>query len=400
MSSDEHDPLSLSTRAELQNFWGLNLRTLDDAWEKLKTTYVHLIGNSEQGVLCAEAAPLWIGAKTGRGKSFLLQQLIRCLFFPEQYPKWMGRFSVYPLRPDERILLLTLDRGRQMLTRLKGSVNDQQREELGRRIISVNVNDLFGRNLQTYPTMLADMALTFNTRWVLIDGIDKLVGDIVSNEGGRAIADGVNYTVEAGVAMVATMHIKKDQKTMKFDGSEVDHFFGSSQLTNVAGSIVSLSSDKAISDVVTFQQIKNIEGSKTLQGTLRHDLETGNSYYLSSNFLEAIHQMKGSATTRAIAMATDPEFTGDTKSTWGKLEKYVKDGTLEKIPGTGGKGSGADGNTYRLTASALQQHFPDSVESTSEPSSDAVSADVTPLSDLDKSISDALSGKGAVAVQN
>ena len=51
-------------------------------------------------------------------------------------------------------------------------------------------------------------------------------------------------------------------------------------------------------------------------------------------------------------------------------------------------------------ASALQQHFPDSVASTSEPSSDAVSADVTPLSDLDKSISDALSGKGAVAVQN
>jgi hypothetical protein len=393
MSTVEFNPKDIPARVELQSFWGSNLQTLGEAWEGLNTKYVHLIGNSEQGVLCAESAPLWIGAKTGRGKSVLLQQLIRCLFFPDQYPKWLGKFSVQPLKPGERILLLSLDRGKQMLTRLKGSVTAEQREELGRRIVSVNVNDLYGRNLEKFPTMLADMRIALKTRWILIDGIDKLVRDIVSNEGGRALADGVNYAVEAGVSLVATMHIKKDQKTKKYDGSEVDDFFGSSQLTNVAGSIVSLSSDKAVSDVVTFQQIKNIEGTEHLQGTLRHDVDAGQSYYLSSNLLEAIHQMNGNATTRAVAMATDPEFTGDTKVTWNKLEKLVSKGMVEKTSGTGGNGDGATGNRYQLTAKALQEQFPDSVDSTSEPSSDAVSAEVIPLSDLDRRISEVLSEK-------
>jgi hypothetical protein len=92
-------------------------------------------------------------------------------------------------------------------------------------------------------------------------------------------------------------------------------------------------------------------------------------------------------------MATDPEFTGDTKVTWNKLEKLVSKGMVEKTSGTGGNGDGATGNRYQLTAKALQEQFPDSVDSTSEPSSDAVSAEITPLSDLDRRISEVLSEK-------
>ena len=352
------------------DYWKAAIPTFADKAAETPDSYVPIIGSESSGILMAEAVPLLIAAGTARGKSFIQAQLIRSLF--TGLP-WLDRFEVEQIPQWQSGVWLTLDRGSLTFRRFRSMITEMELPLIKTRLRIVSYSTLGDARLETEPRTLLNMAKAHAAKWLIVDGLDKLVKDAATTDSGMALEAGITYAVEGGINVVATTHLKKDQREKSYDGKALGDIYGTSKIANVFGSIITLPSPEGGARVVEFMQLKNVMGDPVV-GSLRHDHHDGKSFFMQGDLFGAIRDLGGSATVTELDAAMNKHSNTIRK----ELKEQEALGMVTRAMGGGGSGSGSNSDLWSLTEEAIHTHFPTDSNSTSQEPSQAFPEVVTP----------------------
>ena len=253
-------------------------------------------------------------------------------------------------------------------------IPESELQLINKRLRIVSFSTLGDRKLENYPYTLRNMAKGLKSSWLIIDGLDKLVKDAATTDSGTALEAGITYAVEAGINIVATTHLKKDQREKSYTGSSIGDIYGTSKIANVFGSIITLSSGEAGDQIVQFKQLKNVVGTNPVVGSVRHNHHEHKSFFVKGDLLGAIRDLGGSATVPML----DEVMNSHANTIRKDLSVQESSGMVFKEKGSGGTGTGSIAPVWHLTDLAIHTHFPQDLESSSQSTSQAVTEFLPP----------------------
>jgi replicative DNA helicase len=192
------------------------------------------------------------------------------------------------------------------------------------------------------------MAHEAGRRNLYLDSLKDMAGGIAADEEGAALNRAVQMCVADGIEVTGGHHQRKNTTATATRPKDVDSIYGSSHITNGAGSILLLWGEPG-DLVLTFSQLKAPSG-QLIPFDVTLDLEAGDLTITDSIDLADIAGRSSTGLTvegaaRALGYE-NPEHKHKERARR-ELEKLVKRGELHKV--TNKLPNGADGPTHYKT---------------------------------------------------
>jgi replicative DNA helicase len=199
--------------------------------------------------LWAEGESLFVTGPSGLGKSTLAQRVVLAqlgLVAPEV----LG----LPVKPNlGRVLYIAADRPRQIARSFRRMVSQDQRDELDERLIVRKGPLPF--NLVREPWKLAAFVQSHECCEVVVDSLKDIAPGLASDEVGSVVNLALQECSASAIEVLVVHHHRKrtaDNPRPK----TLDDVYGSSMLTNGAGSVVTLWAPEAGSPIVEITHLK------------------------------------------------------------------------------------------------------------------------------------------------
>jgi replicative DNA helicase len=185
-------------------------------------------------VLWAEGESLILVGGQGTGKTTLAQQLTlgRC-GFPE-YATLLG----YPVRADERVLYLAMDRPQQIARSFRRMVGEAWRDELNDRLMVWPGPPLSDMAKDT--GLLTQMAEAVAATTVVVDSIKDAAIGLSDDDVGGGWNRARQKCLRAGIQVAELHHQRKAAQGSHGHRLTLDDVYGSTWITSGAGSVILL----------------------------------------------------------------------------------------------------------------------------------------------------------------
>ncbi len=180
----------------------------------------------------AKGQSLMIVAPSGVGKTTLAGQLLWGVLGLDRRPV-LG-LDVTPI--DGKVLYLAMDRPEQIAAALKRLATEDQRETLNERL-RVHVGPL-AMDLVNHPELLKVMVATLDVQLVVMDSAKDAITRMSEDEAGGAFNRAVQMVLSLGCDVMVLHHQRKGVNGAR--PRTIEDVYGSSMITNGAGSIVLL----------------------------------------------------------------------------------------------------------------------------------------------------------------
>jgi hypothetical protein len=183
-------------------------------------------------VLWAEGEPLLLTGPTGTGKTTLGGMVIAARM------GLLGDVLGYPVQPGRRILLLAMDRPRQIQRALARLLRNYPRDVLNERLVVWQGPP--PADLAKHPTVLLAMAQRFDCDTVVIDSLKDAAIGLSTEETGQGISRAFNHCVTNGVQVLVYHHQTKRTGNAQGKPNTIADVYGSSWITAGVGSVILL----------------------------------------------------------------------------------------------------------------------------------------------------------------
>jgi replicative DNA helicase len=182
---------------------------------------------------------------TGVGKTTVAVQIVGGLI--GLWPESLGM----PFEPVERVLYLALDRASQIRRAMARVFTEEHRKVLESRLV-VWPRPL-PKDLGRHPDLLADLAIEYGARAVVIDSLKDTTAKISDDEMGSNLNRAVQLALAEGVDVLGLHHQRKGQQGSK--PKTLEDVYGSTWITAGAGSVLLLWGE-AGSELVDLEHLK------------------------------------------------------------------------------------------------------------------------------------------------
>lgn len=285
-------------------------------------------------ILWAAGEPCLITSITGLGKTTLAHRLMLARI-------GFGQDTVldYPVSWDERPLLyIAADRPNQAKVSLRRMVRLEDYGALdGRLIVHEGPLDF---DISRDPDRLVSYAMSVGAGGVVLDSLKDVAMDLEKPEGGVRVARAFQLVVAEGIDLLALHHDRKhsDGRTSGKAPRSIDDVFGSTWITAVCGSVISLWGQPG-DPVVGFKQLK-MPASEVNAGQVLMDFDLGKvEWFRKPDAYVLIHAAPGGLTAQACARGLfgaenpSPNQVEKARRQLAKLEREGK--AVSKISGVG-----------------------------------------------------------------
>jgi replicative DNA helicase len=199
--------------------------------------------------LWAEGESLFATGQSGLGKSTLAQRVVLAQLDLVQ-PEVLG----LPVKPiDGKVLYIAADRPRQIARSFRRMVRPDQRGDLDERL-SIRKGPL-PFNLVKEPWRLAVFVQSYGCCEVVIDSLKDVAPGLASDDVGSAVNLALQECLACEIEVLAIHHHRKATADNPRPKALAD-VYGSSMLTNGAGSVVTLWAPAAGSPMVEVHHLK------------------------------------------------------------------------------------------------------------------------------------------------
>lgn len=296
-------------------------------------------------ILWARGESLVIAAPTGVGKTTLAQQLVLAGLGLRKDLLGM------PVQPMNRVLYLAMDRPNQARRSLLRMIEPQYREHLEGRLIVWRGPP--PGDIVKDPTVLQELARKARANVVVIDSLKDAAVGIAKDEVGTAINIALQHMLADNVDVLALHHVRKSEDRNHREPTSVDEIYGSSMITNGAGSIVLMWGEPGDA-IVKFRHLKQPAG-EVGPFTLAHDHSAGSTEIDHGiDALQAILDTgKFGLTPTGLASLMFPRTDGKSPTknevikARRRLERLVKDRIAKRSEGTPGR-AGTEARYFAL----------------------------------------------------
>lgn len=298
------------------------------------------IWGAGERVLWAEGEGLVVAGPTGVGKTTLIQQVILGLIGVGE-PTMLG-LPVAPLREDQEVLYLAMDRPDQARRSLRRMVKEGDRTVLERRLIGWRGPlpvDVVG-NPAAFADFVCDQGR--NVGAVVVDSLKDMATGIAKDDVSAAVNIAFQEVLARDVGLLVSHH------TRKLNGNKsptIDDVFGGTWVTAGAGSVVMLHGAPG-DTAVDFRHLKK-PAAEVGPLKLVHDHRAGVTRIAGAGrTVQDLLKERGD-----IGLTLDEaaaEFVGNTEKAAREkmrrqLDKLASDDAAVYRPGTrGGSGGGGD----------------------------------------------------------
>lgn len=225
---------------------------------------VPAIWGTDNQILQAEGESLFVVGPTGVGKTTLIGQQAKGVLGLGD-----GQLLGFDLAETPgRVLYIAMDRPEQIIRALRRTFDPADRQTLAERLTLWKGPPPF--NLVKDPAALAAFARTYDATHIFIDSLKDLAVGLNDDAVGSAVNIALQTCLADGIAVTLNHHQKKGQGEKP---RTIEHVYGSSLITNGAGSIVLLWG--AAGDLVL--DLEHLKQPVETVGPLKvaHDHDTG-----------------------------------------------------------------------------------------------------------------------------
>lgn len=276
-------------------------------------------------VLWAEGEALIVCGPNGVGKTTIAGQLLAGRL--GLMPNVLG----YPVAPGNgRVLYLAMDRPQQAARALRRLFTPESRPVLDERLVVWKGPP--PKDFAQNTALMAQMCAHVGADTVVVDSLKDAALKLSEDEAGAGYNRARQAAITQGVQVLELHHPRKSGA----DGAgqpTLDNVYGSTWITAGAGSVVFLSG-AAGDPVVKFTHLKQ-PSEEVGPFQILHDHDTGtSSLYDSTDLLALVLATPGGLTAKQAATEVyDTENTkpAEVQKVRRRLEKYVKDGLLERV---------------------------------------------------------------------
>ncbi|MFW5898890.1 MAG: AAA family ATPase [Jiangellaceae bacterium] len=287
-------------------------------------------------ILWAGGESLLIAAPTGVGKTTIAQQVV--LAGMGLRKELLG----HPVHPMTRVLYLAMDRPNQARRSLARMLEPQYRDLVEGRLVVWRGPP--PGDIVKDPTVLVELARKARATVVVIDSLKDTAVGIAKDEVGTAVNIALQHMLADGIDVLALHHVRKSEDRYHREPTSVDEIYGSSMITNGAGSIVLLWGEPGDA-IVKFRHLKQPAG-EVGPFTLRHDHASGTTEIEHGvDVLRAIlNTGTFGLTPAALASIMFPRNDGkastrnEVMKARRRLERLVTDGLAHRVEGEPGRG--------------------------------------------------------------
>jgi len=294
-------------------------------------------------VLWCEGEPLMIAAPIGVGKTTLAQQLVLARLGIR--PPELLRLSVDPLRQQDKVLYLAMDRPRQIARSFRRMVDQDDYGKLEKRLdvyvgppilpIASKPECLVNWIDENFPKAVD----------VVADSLKDMVVGISNDDAGAALNNAIQLVVASGREWLSLHHPRKPQEKNRTP-NEIGDIYGSTWLTAGHGSVVMLWGEAGgvTAELKHLKPVEELVGPLTIFNNHATGTTTvGDTDITATKALQkAGHEgMSLTELTRALHGAVTRATKQRTRRTMKLLEEQ---GSVRKLKSgsTGGAGGGAN----------------------------------------------------------
>lgn len=203
----------------------------------------------DEAALWAEGESLFVVGPPGLGKSTLVQRVVLAQLGLIE-PEVLG----LPVRPAEgKVLYIAADRPRQIARSFRRMVTDEQRSVLDERLVIRKGPPAF--DVVKAPWKLSVFVQSYGCSEVVVDSLKDLAAGLAGDEVGSAVNIAFQDCVAAGIDVLAIHHNRKPTSENPRPRALAD-VYGSSMLTNGAGSVLCIWAPEAGSPMVELHHVK------------------------------------------------------------------------------------------------------------------------------------------------
>lgn len=216
-------------------------------------------------VLWARGESLIVCGPTGVGKTTITVQLLEAML-----GIGAGNVLGYPVTPARRVLYLAMDRPRQIGRLLKRRFTEADREVLDDRLV-IRKGPL-PADISKVPDQFLTLARKADADVVIVDSLKDACVKLTDDESGGQVNRAIQYCNAESIDVLVMHHLRKQGR----EGSKptnVSEVYGSSLITNGAGSVVLLWGDSG-DPLIELSQLK-MPADKVGPFTIEHDFDAG-----------------------------------------------------------------------------------------------------------------------------
>lgn len=285
-------------------------------------------------VLWAKGEPLLIGGPPGVGKTTLAGQIIGGLIGIRSDVLGL------PVASARRVLLLAMDRPRQVRRALRRLFGEQHRQALAAHLI-VRPGPL-AAELGKRPEILVELARHYSADVVIVDSLKDAAVKLTDDEVGGNVNRAVQMCVARDVDVLVLHHQRKGQGGSK--PTSLEDVYGSTWITAGAGSVILLWGE-AGSELVELTHLKQ-PADPVGPWTIEHDHHAGTSTvtrgFDALAFLRHRGPLGATVSDAAQAEHGTPQATGSAK--WKRTERRLRALVRDDLARVEGRTKGAAGS--------------------------------------------------------
>lgn len=297
-------------------------------------------------VLWAEGEALMIAGGQGLGKTTLAGQLVRALLRVGD-----GRVLGLPVAyQGEPLLYLGMDRPSQIARSLGRQFAESDRKALGGLVVRPGPPP---GDLAAQPMLLAGMAEELGAKVVIVDSLKDAAIGLSDDQVGAAYNRSRQILLQSGVQLLELHHVVKRGARPGDPITSVADIYGSTWLTNGAGSVVLLNGEPG-DPIIGFRHVKQ-PAEEVGPYRLLHDQAAGTLTIEHGVDFVALVRASGvdglTAKAAAVAVTEKPNPSrADIEKARRRLDQLVTAGALTRITGERGGGDSRQTTAWFLAA--------------------------------------------------